>query len=50
MNFIRRIFNKNSKLVVTVKIIIIIFLLIVSLVNGDVDTVLQVVTSMLLGS
>jgi hypothetical protein len=50
MNFIRKLFNKDSKFVTTVKILIIIFLLIVSLVNGDVDTVLQVVTSMLLGA
>lgn len=49
MNFIRNLFNKDSKFVVIVKILIIIFLLIVSLVNGNVDTVLQVVTSMTLG-
>lgn len=50
MSFIRKLFNKDSKFVTTVKILIIIFLLIVSLVNGEVDTVLQVVTSMLLGA
>lgn len=50
MNFIIKLFNKDSKFVTTVKILIIIFLLIVSLVNGDVDTVLQVVTSILLGA
>ena len=49
MNLFIKLF-KNRKFIIIVKIFIIIFLLIVSLVNGDVDTVLKVITAVAFGN